>query len=841
MSFEWQTEEENDEQWQDRIEETAPTPLPPRRHWLALLLTVLLAGSAAFLLYREGQQRIEESASLLEEDVLSSHRLGQTAFEKGDLELFTTILSGRLPVWTQAQKERLEARVLYEQTARVIGLEPVADSAAPPQVSFSPDLREATVTTEHAYLLPGRSISEAVTLRQTNVYRQGSNRWLLSPPDAPEFWGPWRTRERAYVALTYPTRDETIALRLARDLDEKVAEMCLRLECSLDLRVRVRLERAPHSVLPLLDPEAVLIGRQTVVLPTPTLVGTPTDDAAYEALFRGYSHHLLSALLIDLGEWECCDHSLFQQALLYRQLVALDVAPEPLTAVDYLFLLDQVPDLEQLRRWRREDDPVADPAEIPTGVYAFLDFLLTTNKSDPFALQPLLESALTGWMVGDSGPNQLEREAEWYAFLQGQVEEAQAELPMPPGLNWPEQDLLLLCWADTGDSESFSAPATALYRYHLPSGVWAEERDAGGQYVMLTFLPDDDGFFLAVQDPWEEAELPHIETYLQRHSEEPVLVAGSEEVPEAMIPWSWGDPPGDHLLAYLFEQGVDEVIPRFAVVDPDTCSQGGCKYEEVAGFPVWSPDGQQMVTMSYDENDVIARKSTTETSWQEVGRGTFPFWLDNQMYGFIGGSRDEQGAAVYLSVVGEDEPALWLTEEMLLEALPRAPDRSLLSLGVELVFRHPLAVDRLLLVARTNRERSELFVVEPGPEESNWLESEPVIRHLRSFPARLAGLPMTTGMVTEGQPWLVLPLAWGQMGLWLFDLATEETLLSARTGAAFPQQSYDWSGDGVWLAYPGQGAVALVVPSFRVDDRPYRYFVFHDFGSCTSVGWLNRN
>lgn len=826
MSFEWKTEEENDEQWQEQVADTARRSSPRRRHWLALLLTLVLAGSAAFLLYREGQQRIEESASLLEEDVLSSHRLGETAQAQGDLELFTTILSGRLPVWTQAQKERLEAGILYAQTARILGLESVVDGTSVPQVSFSPDLREATVTTEYAYLLPDRTISETVTLAQTTVYRQGTNRWLLSPPEAPHFWGPWRTRERAYVTLTYPTRDETIALRLARDLDEKVAEMCNRLDCPDEFQVRVRLERAPYSLLPLLDPEAVLTGRRTVVLPTPTLVGLPIDEAAYEALFNGYARRLLTALMVDLGDWECCEDGLFQQALLYRQLVALGVAPEPLTPVKYLSLLDQVPDRQQLQLWRREDDPVADPATIPAGVYAYLDFLLARQESDLFTLYSQLESVLATWI----DQKQLEGEAEWVAFLQRRVERAQAEVRMPPGLSWPDQDLLLLCTADADPSEPSSAPATALYRYHPPSGEWTKERDVGHQFVMLTILPADDGFFLALQDFAAEADVFHIETYLERVGEEPVFVAGSEENPEAIIPWWWGDPPGEGLLAYVFEQGMDEVIPRFAVVDPDTCNQGGCRYEQVPGFPVWSPDGQQMVTMSYDEDAVIQRKSVVSTAWQEVARGAFPFWLDNQTYGFVAGdTRGEHGAGVYLSVVGEDEPALWLTEEMLIEAMPADSTRR--SLGVEVVFQHPLAADRLLVFARTNRGQSELFVVESGP----------LVRHVTSFPGQLTGLPMMTGMVREGQPWLVLPLAREEVGLVLFDLAAEEILLSVETGPTFSQQSFDWSADQVWLAYPSQEAVALVAPGFRVDNRPYRHFSFHDLGSCSSVGWINQD
>lgn len=840
MDFEWQTTEaEDEERWQEGVEETGAGPPSRRRRWLVLLLTLALAATAAFLLYREGQQRIEESAALLEEDVLSSHQLGQTALERQDLELFTTILSGREPAWTEAQKERLETGLLYQQSPSVLGLVPVAAVDRSPEVSFDAELREATVTEAWRYRLPGGEVSETITLTQTAVYRKGSDRWLLSPTQQEDFWGNWRTREREHVTLTYPVRDERVALALARYLDQKVAEMCTMVVCPADYEVRVRLERAPQSLLPLLDPEQGLIGRQTIILPTPTLVGLPVSDEAHEALFQGYARHLLSSSLLDLADWRCCDHVLFQQALLHRQLAALGVAPEPVNDVDYLYLPDQIPDQEQLRRWWREDEPAASQAEIPIGLYVFLDFFRVNNDFDgnPFTLQPLLEPVLSGWLESNRRSTQFDWEDEWPAFIRHRVQDVQAAIPMPSGLAFPEgQEVVLLCQNATREAENIRS---IVVHYDPASQTWSDATEVGPGYSMLALLPDDDGYFLSHQRPSRDTESLRFDTYLYRVGQSPILVAGGEEAERGMVPFSWFKPGGGKMLAWTFAPGEDGLESGYSLLIPDSCTADGCHLEQARGFPVWSPDGQQMLAISFDNAEVILRRKPDST-WDEVGRGYSAFWLNNEIYGVVEQRSPGAAEAVWLSRVGEDEPERWLPAEMLAEALPEG--HSAYSLGIAFAFAHPLAENRFVLVASTN-QGTELFLIGRDSEAEDWLESEPVVRHLDTIPVQPTGAPMPGDIAKSGRPWLALPLTGDGTGFWLYDLVAEETLLEVREGAGpgFYLQSYDWSADGVWLARPAGGALDLIAPGFKVDGRPYRQYIFHDYGGCSAVGWLNRN
>jgi hypothetical protein len=236
--------------------------------------------------------------------------------------------------------------------------------------------------------------------------------------------------------------------------------------------------------------------------------------------------------------------------------------------------------------------------------------------------------------------------------------------------------------------------------------------------------------------------------------------------------------------------------------------------------------------MSLEESSEIHRKAVTESEWKEIGRGSSPFWLDNQTYGFVG----QEG--ISLATVGEDDPSLWLTRDLLAQTRP--PERPPFSLSFNQVFRHPLQPDHFLLIAGTTGEKSELFIFGPESAEGAWSEREPVIRHLVTLPAWVSEIPPLAGIVETGRPWLVLPFSGEEIDLWLYDLAEEETLLSGQGGYAYSlPQAFDWSGDGVWLARPSRDAVDLIAPGFRVDGRPYRRLLFHDLGSCSTVGWVN--
>ena len=96
-------------------------------------------------------------------------------------------------------------------------------------LDFAPDLlsAELIVGQPYTFTLPDGEIG-TTTLQQTAVYRLGNQRWLYAPPED-DFWGDTHSDERDKLTLHYPERDEKVALRLAIDLEQTLAQLCTRL------------------------------------------------------------------------------------------------------------------------------------------------------------------------------------------------------------------------------------------------------------------------------------------------------------------------------------------------------------------------------------------------------------------------------------------------------------------------------------------------------------------------------------------------------------------------------------------------------------------------------------
>ena len=336
-NFNWRTDEEFD--W-DEEEIKAPAPRKPvawQRPALFLGALLILAGAAYLVTRRVGEQ-VDAAASDIAVDVLSSYDLLLRAAGSGDRELFVTVLSGRDPGWTEAQKMLLDAGQVFGRDTFALRLDreglldnrPVAEN-----VILSSDFTAAEVTFRVPYdAQVGNGLTVPMILEQTQIYRRGNDqRWLLSPP-LDEFWGTWELIAGQRLRVRYPTRDEALATRLAADLDSRLGAMCglPGVICPVDLRVELRLGEQPGTLLTGLDKETQLAGGPSFNLAAPSLVGTPVDEAGYQALLRGYANHVVSALLTRYSGYECCDHPLFYQALLDFQLSQLAVQPWPLSA-----------------------------------------------------------------------------------------------------------------------------------------------------------------------------------------------------------------------------------------------------------------------------------------------------------------------------------------------------------------------------------------------------------------------------------------------------------------------------------------------------------------------------
>lgn len=859
MNFDWQTEQDRQDVWEEEQETAADDGRSPRRRrWWLLLVVAALVLLSGFLLRREAQERVDEATATVEEDVVSSHSLGLQAAQARDSELFTTLLSGREPSWTETQKALLEAGLLYDDAVRLFGLQPAGEPHVA-DVSFAPDLKAAELKMAQRYTAAVLSTTEAVTLEQTLIYREGEQRWLLSPPEA-EFWGSWESVTDGALTVDYPVRDEEIARRLAGDLTEMLAEMCAtleELECTAGWWMRLRLEKDPESVLDLGAAEAGAPAGTEISLPSPSLVGIPAGDAAYQALLRGYARHLVAAAIGDLVGWECCvDGTLYYQALLYEQLAQLGLRRQPAPLRDYVYLIDE--GLNDALYGDANDfwlssRPAPPEEDVPLVVHAMLAFLRDEGLvPQTVAMQRSLSQggapSLLRWIerwIDPPAPTVAELRAQlttgFQTFARRQMQRVSEAAELPDGLSLPRQDLLLACGGS--DRGGFD-----LYRYDLAAGDLTLEADLGTGYVQLTGgNPNGIVAVLAYNEGDEEFVLQNL---LWHPSGEIVTVAGPD-VPgsdRVWLPLSSG--PGGELAVLLYSLPVEESQPTAGVVDLQSCGQGGCAYETLPGLPLWSPSGTHLLALDvFQEGILLQLRSDGDTAWQEVGRAWAPVWLDDEVFAYVPYSDQLRLGSVWAAPADGGEAQRLVPAEDLTAALPAGLGGR--QVVISWVLPHPLDENQLLVGARSQSGGGQLLFSAERAAGISWLDAPLTVSFIEHFPEAntfewLGGWYGALDFVSPDGRWLLLPLGSsesGDAGIRLYDLLHEEAALRSRSGSVgggLLGQAHSWTRDGQWLARPLAGMIDVIAPGFQDEGRPYRRLIAHDFEGCAQAVWVDR-
>ncbi len=338
--FEWQTEEE--EGWESQPDPEKVVGLSrSRRRWrpwlLAALVVVLLASAA----YWQGQRRVVQAEDGQREALLASFNLVRQAAERQDRDLLASVIGGDRS-WTSDQKRLLDNGWLFD--AHVFGLWPHPAGARVVEVSFAPDLRSAEVVVEETYqVVSSDGLTTTVQLQRTDVYRR-TDRWLWSSPEDAYWGGPGSESlvgER--LVLYYPARDEALAVRLLADLDAVLDRLCREpaANCPGDWQLVVQLMR-DVDVLSAMAEEAIrsgVYGRlpgaraagAAVILPAPSLLGTPVDEAGYQAWRRGYATYVAAAALEERVDSSCCESEEDYTAALQAELAWLELGLWPAT------------------------------------------------------------------------------------------------------------------------------------------------------------------------------------------------------------------------------------------------------------------------------------------------------------------------------------------------------------------------------------------------------------------------------------------------------------------------------------------------------------------------------
>ena len=113
MSFDWQTEEDNDwdeQSWQEKPE----TAVSPQTPWRTILIILILLSVAGVIIYQQVTDRLDETTLAVESDIFASHNLLSRSAANLDGDLGKAVLSGRDKGWSQVQTNLIGNGLFYE-------------------------------------------------------------------------------------------------------------------------------------------------------------------------------------------------------------------------------------------------------------------------------------------------------------------------------------------------------------------------------------------------------------------------------------------------------------------------------------------------------------------------------------------------------------------------------------------------------------------------------------------------------------------------------------------------------------------------------------------------------
>ena len=815
MHFDWHTEEGG-----------APQRSPPDesrpasgRLVATVLLAALLLALASYGIWRQVESGVAAAEKSARESVRAAHDLAERAAAEGDEELLVSLLSGRDPAWAAAQKKGRGSELLFSYRAKPFGLRPTGEGSVK-NVEFDPELLEATVSAEQSYVVTHTTgLTERIVLRQTHLYRQGAGRWLLSPP-AEGFWGERRTTYGKRLTLAFPERDEGIARRLARDIDEKLGEMCAtmsELNCPTGFVMTVDLSVDPASSLAV---EQIPSASTELALPTPTLVGLPVDEQAYQALLRGYAARVAAAGITALVEYDCCRRVLFFQAALDWQLYRLGLRGRPLTLPRYLAAIDNLagPGWFQML-WYRESLPERPLAERALAQGA-VELLLEEGPVPTSAAslqRTLLDAAIPGdWLQLVSGYRSL---STFYQALQNHLMvQANERQSFPPP---PTQDLLLSCYADG---------AAHLYRFHPDTGQLAKETaEREGRYRL-----DLMGNTASVSSPRPDEPIVLIQS-----REEPLMLRHPERKyvfrPDIFSQvYSTLDAKGRFIAMQIMAYGPQSA---FVPTIGERCGEECLERQQSGAYAVHSPNGHGKL---WQQDGRVWRGESDYG--RPVGPGSFPFWLDKATYGYLSRER------VVIARAADDAPHLLLTVEELLDVV-RAPQEVADRGRLTAIQADPAGSGALVFFLTLGPGKNYLLLLQQPENGPAWFERRPHPSDLAILFDTKASIdtPPESSFSPDGT-WFVATTGFsgdGPPGRVLFDLREPRSPGNQTRMITFApgryHVNYDWSAGDAWLAWPRQNYVELLAPA----NGAARYFVSGPTDGppwqwCESVAWINR-
>jgi hypothetical protein len=354
--FDWKVDEEAE--WDEPQRPSLP-PAPSRRstRWLWLATAVILILAAA-LFYTRLDRQVAQTQIDLAEEVTAAFLLLWQADRQGDADLFAQLRHDTgLNAWRSEMDHIFSLGLLFDRS--ILGLLLTDTPPTVTNVTFSPDWQTAVLTARIPYQTA--TGPDPIYLDYPLFYERINGRWLLVPPPV-DYWGDTLRPNGPVITLHAPEADAELATRLHADLETAVSHACQQLAqaeqsisqptaCPADLTITLRLQPRPGRLESLL-----LAARQDhfnlpanplrrahfdIGLPTFSLLGQPSDEAAYISLRDELSYWLLATILTAQIEGEPLTpvHRLWLQ----YQLDQLGFNPQPAPPAPTLNPPDQPP------------------------------------------------------------------------------------------------------------------------------------------------------------------------------------------------------------------------------------------------------------------------------------------------------------------------------------------------------------------------------------------------------------------------------------------------------------------------------------------------------------------
>jgi hypothetical protein len=347
-NFDWQTEKESD--WVDEPgdPQRPSTPIRQRIWFWPVVMVGLVALLGGLILFWQVRRRATAVTDSIEADITTSFELMTTAVEQGDFELFQSfhMQGGRHIGWGRMLDTLVSDDSQYWYGYRP-GFTLLTDELQPDDIVMAPDLKSAQLVIAQPYAVhTATQVSQTITLQQIYTFAlEEDGRWLLAAPDD-DFWGDWLTYDSPRLNLSYPARDEALTLRIAAALDDNLAQLCewsadlptLTL-CPDSLQFQVRWRKEIGSLTQLnqdLDNGTFHVNSSDnpiITMPSPTLVGTPTDAAGEQILVDLFVRQTMIAIFRNVflrsDEVAWYRFADYNQALLNQLLVRMEVTAWP--------------------------------------------------------------------------------------------------------------------------------------------------------------------------------------------------------------------------------------------------------------------------------------------------------------------------------------------------------------------------------------------------------------------------------------------------------------------------------------------------------------------------------